>query len=228
MSGSSNTVTCSSRNAGVDPEATIGVNGEWRPRIVIDTFGRETATNAYRYCTNVLFAGCLELARQTVAAQYVAETRNLTAPLSSEDLDTMIRGEVYHHLYQAMSRAACREVWVDQEGRSQAKPTRVWLFTRHHHQIREELGAILPGAKWKLWKPQHMGDVLAKEIAGAMRIREILEGQEGDEITIRALKTKDLDFFKALPRTTFQRARDEAIECTEWSLRGATLVKVKT
>jgi hypothetical protein len=215
------------RNTGVDPEATIRVDGEWRPRIVIDTFGRETATNAYRYCTNVLFAGCLELPRQTLAAQYVAETRDLTATVSSEDLDLMIRGEVYHRIYQAMSRAACREVWVDQEGRTQAKPTRIWLFSRHHQQIRQELGAMLPGARWKLWQPQHMGDVLAKEAAGAMRIREILENLDGNEITIRGLKTKDPGFFRALPRSTFQRARDEAIADAEWSLRGATLVRAK-
>jgi hypothetical protein len=31
-----------------------------------------------------------------------------------------------------------------------------------------------------------------------------------------------------LPRSTFQRARDEAIEGTEWRLREATLVKAKT
>jgi hypothetical protein len=61
-----------------------------------------------------------------------------------------------------------------------------------------------------------------------MRIMEILENLDGNEITIRGLKMKDPGFFRALPRSTFQRARDEAIEGTEWSLQGATLVKVKT
>jgi hypothetical protein len=68
---------------------------------------------------------------------------------------------------------------------------------------------------------------LAKEAAGTIRIREILNSHDGSEITIRSLKAKDPEFFKGLPRATFQRARDDAIEAAEWSLRGATLVRAR-
>lgn len=54
------------RAIGVEPGTKLNLDGQERPRIVIDTFGRETATNAYRYCTNVIFTGCLELPRENL------------------------------------------------------------------------------------------------------------------------------------------------------------------
>jgi hypothetical protein len=140
----------------------------------------------------------------------------------------MIRGEVYHRIYQGMSRAACREIWIDEEGRSQAKPTKVWLFTRHH-QIQEELGAVLPGATWRVWLPRFMShDGLGKTGMAAMRIKEILDSHEGDQITIRALKAKDPPLFKPLSSSTFQRARDAAITGSGWTMSGSSLIRATT
>lgn len=216
------------RAAGLDPDGTIEVDGHMLPRTVIDTFGREAATNEYRYCTNVIFTGCLEPPRQTLAAQYVAETRDLTIPVSGEDIDRLIRGEVWHRIYQGITRAACRDVWVDDDGRTQAKATRVWLFTRHHEHIRDELGRMLPGAQWKLWMPKHMGeDALAKEATAAMLIREILDGLDRDKISLMALR-KMQPLLRDMSRTHFQRARDRAISGTDWVLQGGSLVRVAT
>jgi hypothetical protein len=95
--------------------------------------------------------------------------------------------------------------------------------------MQEELGAILPGARWTVWLPRHMGDeTLGLRAVAAIKIREILEGHEGDQITIRALKAKDPDFFDALPRSTFQRARDEAIKASSWTVRAGSLVRAGT
>jgi hypothetical protein len=106
---------------GIDTEA----DGEAKPRIIIETFGGETASNAYRYGTNVILMGCLEPAREQIAGQFIAEVRDLLAEVPAELVNELARGEVYHRLYQAISRAACREVTVDAQGQTQAKPTRI-------------------------------------------------------------------------------------------------------
>jgi hypothetical protein len=218
----------SMRAVGIDPDGKLDVDGQERPRIVIDTFGRETATNAYRYCTNVIFTGCLELPRETLAAQYIAETRDLTVPVTSEDIDRLNRGEVWHRICQGLNRAACRDVWVDDHGRTQAKPTNVWLFTRFQKYIEEELGAAMPGVEWKLWMPRYLDEeVVSKETVGSLLIREILEGLEEDKISSMALKEKDT-FLSNMPKTTFRRARKLATEGSEWTLQGSSLVRLKT
>ena len=65
------------RGAGINTQATVEVEGQPKPRIVVETFGRETASNAYKYCRNVIFMGCLEPDAQQIAGQFVAETRDL-------------------------------------------------------------------------------------------------------------------------------------------------------
>jgi hypothetical protein len=142
-----------------------------------------------------------------LVGQYIAETRDLTIPVTSEDIDRLNRGEVWHRIYQGINRAACRDVWVDEHGRTQAKRTNVWLFTRFHKYIKDELGGALPGVKWKLWMPRYLDEeVVSKEMVGSRVIREILDRLKEDKISSMALKKKD-PFLSDLSKTTFRRAR---------------------
>ena len=213
------------RGAGINTQATIEVDGQPKPRIVIETFGRETASNAYKYCRNVVFMGCLEPARQQIAGQYVAETRDLLVQTPSSLVDDLVRGEVYHRLYQAISRAACREVTVDELGRTQARPAKVWIITRHQ-TIKEDLAGVLPGAQWHQWLPTQLENPLvAKNQMVAQVITQILSGLSQGKIglkTIKAMVEKDLGKVES---STFQDARDMAIQNTDWKIIDQSLVR---
>jgi hypothetical protein len=121
------------------------VGAEAASRVIIDTFGKETATNAYKHIRYVIFTGTLEIPPEDLVAQYVAESRKLRLQVTKEDVDLLNRAEVWHRIYQGLNRAACREAWVDDDGQTQAKKTDVWVFTRHHRSIQSELGPALPG-----------------------------------------------------------------------------------
>jgi hypothetical protein len=202
--------------------------GSPRDKLWIETFGKETATNEYKSCTNVIFAGCLELSPEKLAGMYVAETRDLTTPVPSDEIDRLNRGEVWHRVLQGMHRGSCREVFVDDQGQTQAKPIKVWLFTRHHKYIKDELGAALPGAIWRTWTPRYMTGGLSKEAKGAEVIKDIL-AKLSDSVTKVSLKVlKGMDPFLAnMKRVTFQKARDLALKDDElgWKRDDRSLVR---
>jgi hypothetical protein len=200
-----------------------------RANVWIDTFGRETATNAYKHVQNVIFTGCLELSPEKLAGMYIAETRDLTISVPSEDIDSLNRGEVWHRVYQALHRGACRGVFVDDNGQTQAKPMRVWIFTRHHKQIREELGAVLPGARWETWRPSYMSGGVTKEAKGAEVIKDILAKLAAEEKTKVSLKTlKGMHpLLVEMNVKMFQRARNLVLDDEDvgWRLDGRSLTR---
>jgi hypothetical protein len=168
------------------------LGAEAASRVIIDTFGRETASNAYKHIKYVIFQGCLELPPEVLAGQYIAETRNLGLQVTKEDIELLNRSEIWHRIYQGLNRAACREAWVDEHGQTQAKKADVWLFTRHHRLIQSELGPALPGVKWETWWPEHMTkEELSKDAAGAVAIKETLAklALKGNQrVSLKALK----------------------------------------
>lgn len=210
--------------AGIDTKAQIEVDEQSMERIVVQTFGRETASNAYKYCSNVIFMGCLELSRQQIAGQFVAETRDLLANVPSSLVDTLVRGEVYHRLYQAISRAACRQVTVDEQGHTQAKPTRVWIMTRHS-TIEQDLAEVLPGAQWHSWLPTKLKNpLIAQKQMVAQVIRQILSDRSQTKIGLKTLKALVEKEVGEVHKSTFQDARDLAIQDTEWKIVGQSLI----
>jgi hypothetical protein len=212
------------RSAGIDPQTTVEVEGQAEPRIVIETYGKETASNTYRYCTNVIFMGCLEVSRQRIASQFVAETRDLLVQVPSSLVDTLTRGEVYHRLYQAISRAACREVTVDELGRTQAKPTKVWIMTRHS-TIEQDLAEVLPGAQWHSWLPTKLKNpLIAQKQMVAQVIRQTLSDRNQTKIGLKTLKALVEKEVGEVQKSTFQDARDLAIRDTEWEIVGQSLI----
>jgi hypothetical protein len=219
------------RQAGIDTAATIEAGGEPRRRIVVETFGRETASNAYAYCRNVVLLGCLEPSPQTLAGQFVAESRNLLAPVPADILGDLIRGEVYHRVYQAISRAACRRVSMDDQGRTQAEVTNVWLMSRHPH-LRHDLGKVLPGARWEDWTSGIDEDALiGKTVRAAAKLEELLDEYEAQGVTKVGLKKPKGQVMKVvghISNETFQIARSRAIEGRPWRLERQSLVYLGT
>ena len=196
-------------------------------RVKIETFGQEQATNTYKHIPNVIFQGCLELRPEQLAAQYVAETRDILAPVAWSEIDRINQGEVVHRIYQALHRGRCREAWLDTKGQTQARPMRVWIFNRFHKYLQQELGRVMPGVKFTTWWPEHMGkEALSKEAMGAMIIKGILGNMTTDKISLRAMR-KMSPILCGLAKRTFQRARDLALGGDEggWTMKGSSLVR---
>jgi hypothetical protein len=217
------------------------VGAEAAKRVVIETFGREQASNSYKDAKHIIFQGCLELPPEHLAALYVAETRDILAPVSWGDTDdgaeaqlrrsasiTRInQGEVAHRVYQALHRGACREALLDDQGQTQAKEMHVWLFNRFHKYLKEELSRVMPGVKFETWWPEFMAkEELSKEARGAIIIKGILASLTENRISLQALK-KLSPVLRELTKKTFQRARNMALGDSEtgWKVEDRSLVR---
>jgi hypothetical protein len=139
-------------------------------------------------------------------------------------VNDLVRGEVYHRLYQAISRAACREVTVDDLGRTQAKSTRVWIMSRHG-TIQEDLAEVFPGAQWRSWAPTQLKDALVPEKQKVAEIiKQILSNLSQTTISSRVLKANVKQLFGDVKKSTFQEGRDLANKDTRWKLKEQSLV----
>ncbi|MCB1970970.1 MAG: hypothetical protein KDG54_11240 [Geminicoccaceae bacterium] len=212
------------KKQGVDIDAEIDLHNlkgtERKRRIVIRTFGQETADNAYSYCTNVIFAGCMELPKGQLTARLLTESRDLLADVPGETADLLVSSDVHKRIYQAISRAACRKVYADEEGHTQAEATRVWLICRHDN-TKERLRKVFPGAVWNGWA----SSITTKIERAAEIIRQILVKATGNRVSIRSIKRKLPGTLKNMGPKHFQKARDEAIRGTEWYVIGQSLVR---
>jgi hypothetical protein len=211
-------------------DALVGRLGtEAADRVTIETFGREQASNAHKHAKHVIFQGCLELPPEHLAAQYVAETRDILAPVSWSDIERINQGEVAHRVYQALHRGRCREALLDADGHTQAKEMHVWLFNRFHKYLQDELGRVMPGVKFKDWEPKHMDKrELAKEALGAIIIRGILANLTVDSISLQAMKKLN-PVLREMTKKTFQRARalalGDGVGTGGWMVKGGSLVR---
>ncbi|MEZ5837486.1 MAG: hypothetical protein R3D03_17465 [Geminicoccaceae bacterium] len=208
----------------VDIDAEIDLHSskgtERERRIVIRTFGQETADNAYSYCTNVIFAGCLELPKGQLTAQLLTESRDLIADVSSKTADLLLSSDVHKRIYQAISRAACRKVYVDKNGHTQAEVTKVWLICRHD-DTKERLQKVFPDAVWNGWA----SSITTKTERAAEAIRQILDKAESDKISSRSIKQKLTGTLKNMGPKHYQTARNRAVRGTEWHVVGQSLIR---
>src|SRR5262249_57910476 len=129
-------------NAGIDTAAVLP-NG--KPRIVIRTWGEETATSEWKHCSNVLFAGVLNRSSVDLAGAMAGQKDDLLADLPVADINAVKLSEVAHSVYQAVNRAACRDTV-----NGQAVATNVWL-PYPDSDIKPILDRVMPGAIWVDW-----------------------------------------------------------------------------
>jgi hypothetical protein len=105
-------------------------------------------------------------------------------------------------------------VTVDDLGRTQAKPTRVWIMSRHS-TIEQDLAEVLPGAQWSTWTSTQPERPLARKTQIAAEIiSQHLGSVKQGRIAARDLKAVVRGTMGDISHTTFQNARDLAIKDT--------------
>ncbi len=205
---------------GIDIEATLQIDGQERPRFVWLHWGQETSLSKHSYCSNVLFAGVLHRDHIEIASAIAGQKDDLLTPISSELVREVVRSEIGHCLYQAMSRGSCRIV----KGRETRKMN-VWLLHRDA-SIRELLNKVMPGVTWKDWPSKFITKDGGKIDKLALLISDYLDKQEGkNKVSSKSIKA-GLDL-KGIPPATFTCAIETLCrQNTGWNLEGRSMARV--
>lgn len=150
------------RTAGVDLDETVEVPGlkneppQVRKRIIVATWGQETALNDFSHCHHVIAAGVLRRSRLDLAGAFLGQAyEDLKGSVTAGDVSRSDLGEVCHVLYQALNRGRCR-VTAGGDGRRdlqrecRAQAMTGWIIYDHLN-IRDPLSSVMTGLVWKKW-----------------------------------------------------------------------------
>src|SRR4029450_8886115 len=80
-------------DAGVDTRATVEFKGKQCPRIVILTWGQETSLSHFQYARSVVTRGVLERSKWDIAGAIVGQQRDLSAEVTSEEIQDIMLSE---------------------------------------------------------------------------------------------------------------------------------------
>lgn len=208
--------------AGIDPDAQVPTGdlaGETVSRVRIETWGRETGTNEFSSYKNVILLGVARKPEDVVAATYLGQVDNLRCPKLKEVVRRLSDSECRHMLYQAMNRTRMRRTMVV-NGHSQACPTNVYVW-HFDPDLEVELRKVLHGCpRWRPWREPGEG-LTASDITMNIRAElERLQEQGQHRVSMRALKAA---VAPNLPKSTWSRARNAAVELTDWWRQGNVL-----
>jgi hypothetical protein len=208
------------REAGVDLNATVMVDGKPRPRIVFLTWGNETSQSCFSYCSTVVVAGVLQRADADIAGAIVGQRDDLLSPVTVKDIEDVKRSEVVHSLYQAISRAACRVV-----DNGLARPTDIYL-AHHDEEVLGLLSSVMPGLQVRPWQTQHLKTAtppkvnhVADKIVAHLNALPASVNEVSTKALIKALRLEDV-----APKT-FTRARNRAAGAAPWKIKGRGFVR---
>jgi hypothetical protein len=202
------------RAAGVDTGAKTP---DAKDRINVLTWGNETSLNDFAHCRHVLLAGVLHRSLLDLASVAVGQLDDRNAKLDGKWLLELMRSEVAHCVYQAISRGSCREV-----DRGQAKPMTAYVILPW--PLQPYLEPVMPGLKHGVWVPVHGGicDGAATRMALSIldHLRKLPEG-------IRKVSTRQLREALGIPGgRAFRRAVEQLSGlCSEWVREGHSLIR---
>lgn len=214
--------------AGVDTEAKVfgpGLSKDGQLRIVIDTWGRETGYNGYSYIKNVILAGVMQRSPVdiTAAAHGQADSR-LKGDYDGSYIQQLIRSEVCHLIYQALSRGSCRVI-----DNGHAMPMQAWLIHKDT-TIQRELSKVMPGVQWKAWEPRYLDTSPGIIHTTAQQVTKHLNGLDRscEKISTRGLKVA-LGLNDRIPKNTFgeavKLAVDELLPPNTWHRHNRSVVR---
>ena len=206
--------------AGIDPSASIPGHPA-RSRFVFLTWGQETSLSEYAYCSNVIFAGVLHRSHGDISGAIIGQSNSLTSPVTNADIARVIRSEVAHSLYQAMSRGSCRMV---EDG--QAKAMNVWLI-HPDPQIRDQLMEVMPGVQWKPWEAKHLETCGTKTREIVTKVMDYLAALPDTVVKVSTRQLKKTLCLTDIPPRTFTRTMTILTEgAATWVLDGRSLIRI--
>ncbi|WP_428661388.1 hypothetical protein [Reyranella sp.] len=211
--------------AGIDVRAQVTAleHGKEVPRdrINVVTWGMETSLNCYAHCRNVILAGVLHRSTLDLAGLYLGQRDNLTADLDSNLIHRLVRSEVCHCIYQALSRGSCRVI-----NNGKAEAMRGWIIHKDL-EIQRTLSSVMPGAVWSEWATDDQGvrgNITSKTAHAILAYLKALPDSV-DKVSSRKLKD-DLGLANVVAKT-FTRSLTVALSSVVgWQTEGRSLVRV--
>lgn len=201
---------------GIDINAKLGD----RDRIVWLTWGNETSLSEFSYCSNVIFAGVLHRDHIEIASAIAGQKDDLLTPITTKLVRDVVRSEIGHCLYQAMSRGSCRIV----RG-GVTLPMNVWLIHRDS-TIHELLEKVMPGVNWKVWLSKYVNQNAGKIDTLTLRIIAYLDGLPLTQWKVSTSKIKKELNLKDIPPTTFTLAVQSVCKQSGWVIQDRSLTRL--
>lgn len=191
-------------------------------RVNVLTWGRETATNEYAHCDNVVLLGVLFQPDESIAGRFLGQVNDLRSPKLAAELRSLKYSECAHSIYQAINRGKMRQVDVV-DGVAQAKACSVYVWHRDS-QLEERLAPVLRGIpSWLPWRDE--GEELTAQDVARQVVAKLNELESNGASKMSLVELKRL----VAPRTageTWRRARDVALRSTPWCIDGRSLVRM--
>jgi hypothetical protein len=202
--------------AGVDVQAKTASG---KDRINVLTWGNETSLNDFAHCSHVILAGVLHRSLLDLASVAVGQLDDREAQLDGKWLLELMRSEVAHCIYQAISRGSCREVDL-----GQAKPMTAYVILPW--PLQPHLGPVMPGLKHAVWGPAHGGICDGAAMRMALAILDHLRKLPEETPKVSTRHIREALGVAAEQRKAFSRAVKQLAElCPEWVREGQSLVR---
>ena len=108
---------------------------------------------------------------------------------------------------------------------NQAKEMHAWLIHGDDH-IRPHLEKVMPGVNWVEWEGKHVKPK-RKRSALTRAIADYLTALPADVSRLSVQSLRQHPPFQSIPKNTFGRALDDALEQTSnWERRARSLIRV--
>ncbi|PYN98288.1 MAG: hypothetical protein DMD91_15510 [Candidatus Rokuibacteriota bacterium] len=200
---------------GVTLNSTVNVNGEQRPSKVFLRWGQQMNLSSFSYAKNVHLCGVIERSMWDVGGEYLGRVGDLLAQIEHQnDMKEHIFSEAAYAVHQALGRGSIRTV---RDGKASPMKAHIWFREPEllKHILTDGPDAVLPDARWTILDDD-MGELVEK-------LRAVLDVQTEPRISIKAWKAI-AGVSTEIPQSTFQDARDEALDGSGWHVEGQWIV----
>lgn len=212
------------REAGVDLDAHVEVDGVARRRVNLLTWGQETGINDFAFCRHVVLYGILRRDRVDLAALYLGARNDLSARYGLDQLRAHDEAEAAQAAFQALSRGSCR---IMSDG--QARTMTGYVMT-DSDTIGAWLADLMPGVRFKPWEPtvphrqterERLIDQLRTEISA--HFAEQARLGQAPSISSRSLR-RAVDPDRKIAKQTWSNSVDEALKGRFWCRDRSSIV----
>jgi hypothetical protein len=187
------------------------------------TWGRETASNAYRDIPNVILAGVLHRSQWDLMGAFLGQKADLKLTLTPQEIEDLSITESTHHAYQAIHRGTCRKMRA-----GKALPMKFWIFYEHPRRMMQQLQLVMPGIQWPQYKNRVLPTLEQKREEMAEKIAAYLNALPATVTSVSCQSLRaDVKLMQS-KRTTFTRAVDAALESVPWERKGKSVVRKET